>query len=343
MSAKDYRELAREVINKEKWWDLLSRFIDVLRINIFVVDNQGLIVLPPEEGRYGGRLLTDRSLKFDLVDDSIHIEAQFERNGYFLEAYNRFDLHSFAIPINMDDRIIAYMVVGPVILNKRLPGPDYEAMAEEFGCDKGDLLSELGGIRVLSNVMINSILDLLSEIVRDNIELSLRKRELSEIKSDMGGGASKEFTEKANEIYSTVYFDELLVTLLDVALKITRAECGSIMVKDALRNELTVKVSRGLDAEKARNATIKLGEGIAGIAAQTNESFIIRGIEGDNRIKAFLKRPEIKEALVMPLSERENVFGVLSLHTKSDGGKIDANLENLQYLSKLMSSVFLPE
>lgn len=342
MSSKDYRQLAREVINKEKWWDLLSRFIDVLRINLFVVDNQGLIILPPEEGRYGGRLLTDHSLKFDLVDDSVHVDAQFERNGDFLEAYNRFDLHSFAIPINTDGQIIAYMVVGPVVLNKRLSGSDYEAMAVKFGCDKGDLLNELGGIRVVSNIMINSILDLLSEIVRDNIELSLRKKELSEIKSDMGGGI-KEFTEKANEIYSTVYFDELLVTLLDVALKMTKAECGSIMVKDVRQNELTIKASRGLDSEKVQNARIKLGEGIAGIAAQVNESFIIHGTEGDNRIKPFLKRPEIKEALVMPLSKHEDVFGVLSLHTERDGGKIDANLENLQYLSKLMSVAFLLE
>ena len=49
----------REVIDKEKWWDMLSHFIDVLRINIFVVDGQGQIILPPEKGRYGGRLLTD--------------------------------------------------------------------------------------------------------------------------------------------------------------------------------------------------------------------------------------------------------------------------------------------
>ena len=72
MNSKEFRQIAREMINKEKWWEMLSHFIDVLRINIFVVDNHGLVILPPEKRRYGGRLLTDKALKFDLMDDSIN-------------------------------------------------------------------------------------------------------------------------------------------------------------------------------------------------------------------------------------------------------------------------------
>jgi putative methionine-R-sulfoxide reductase with GAF domain len=340
MNPNELRQLARDVINKEKWWDMLSRFIDVLHINIFVVDSQGLIILPPEEGRYGGRLLTDRSLKFDLVDDAVDMDKQFERQGVFLEAGNRYGLSSFAIPVKIGgDQTIAYMIVGPVVLNKRLLSSDYEEMAKEHGCDKAALLNELGGIRVVSNLMINSILDLLSEIVRDNVELSLKKKELQRIKTD-SEVLSEEFTEGAQEIYSAVYLDELLATLLDVALKMTNAECGSIMVKDARQEELTIKVSRGLDLKNVRDARVKLGEGIAGIAAQENTSFLIHGTEGDNRIKHFLKRPDIKEALVMPLKDKDRVFGVLNLHTKREGGKIEGNLSNLEYLSELLSLAF---
>lgn len=338
MSSKDFRQLAREVINKEKWWDMLSRFIDVLRINIFVVSSQGLVILPPEEGRYGGRLLTDKALKFDLINDSIDIEKQFEPHGVFFESCNRYNLSCFAIPIRVEGgQVVAYMIVGPVILNKRLSGSDYEEMAEERGCNKGELLSELGGIRVASNVMINSILDLLSEIVRDNVELSLKKRELNQVKADSEGGDA-EYAETAKEIYSTVYLDGLLATLLDVALKMTNAECGSIMVQDVKQNELTIKVSRGLDARAIQKSKVKLGEGVAGIAAQDNTSFIIRGTEGDNRIKKYLKRPDIKEALVMPLSNSERVFGVLNLHTKKEGGEINKSFNNLKYLSELLTS-----
>jgi len=338
MSSKEFRHLAREVINKEKWWDMLSRFIEVLRINIFVVDNRGLVILPPEEGRYGGRLLTDKALKFDLLSDSIDVEKQFEPHGMFFESCNYYNLSCFAIPIKVEGgQTVAYMVIGPIILNKRLSGSEYEAMAEEHRCDKGELLSELGGIRVASNVMISSILDLLSEIVRDNIELSLKKKELNRIKTD-SEGVNTEYTETAKEIYSTVYLDGLLATLLDVALKMTNAECGSIMVQDANQDELTIKVSRGLDTQATQNTKIKIGEGIAGIAAQDNTSFIICGTEGDNRIKKYLIRPDIKEALVMPLSNENKVFGVLNLHTKKEGGTIKKSFNNIKYLSELLSS-----
>jgi len=338
MNSKEFRQLAREVINKEKWWDMLSRFIEVLRINIFVVDSRGLVILPPEERRYGGRLLTDKKLKFDLLSDSIDIDKQFEPHGMFFEACNHYNLSSFAIPIKIEGgQTVAYMVIGPVILNKRLSGSDYEAMAEEQRCDKGELLSELGGIRVTSNVMISSILDLLSEIVRDNIELSLKKKELNRIKN-VSEGVNTEFTETAKEIYSTVYLDGLLATLLDVALKMTDAECGSIMVQDENQDELTIKVSRGLSTQATQNTKVKFGEGVAGIAARDNTSFIIRGTEGDNRIKKYLKRPDIKEALVMPLSNEKKVFGVLNLHTKKEGGKIKASFNNIKYLSELLSS-----
>ncbi|MCK5014294.1 MAG: PocR ligand-binding domain-containing protein [Candidatus Omnitrophica bacterium] len=338
MKPEELKKLAREVIDKEKWWDMLSHFIDVLRVNIFVIDAEGRTILPPERGRYGGRLLTDQSLKFDLADDSINVDKQFDQYGAFFESYNRYGLNSFAIPIKIeDDQIIAYMVMGPVILNKRLSASEYEEIAEGYGCDKRELFNELGGIRVVSNIMVNSILDLLSEIIRDNVELSLRKRELNKMKSDMGV-LSEEFSETAQEIYSAVYLDGLLATLLDVALKMTNAECGSIMVKDPDEEELTIKASRGLDPQKVHGVKVKMGEGVAGVAAQENAAFVIHGTEGDNRIKQFLKRPEIKEALVMPLQDKDRVFGVLSLHTKREEGKIEGNLNNLQYLSKLLSS-----
>jgi len=337
MSSKEFKRLAREVINKEKWWDMLSRFIDVLRINIFVVDHEGLVVLPPEERRYGGRLLTDRALKFDLIDDAVNIAEQFEPQGAFFESRNRYGLTNFAIPITLNGgAAIAYMIVGPLILNRRLTGSEYEKMADEAGCDLNELLNELGGIRVVSNIMVNSILALLSEIVRDGIELSLKEKELDQIKSGTEG-YSKEVTKTAQEIYSTVYFDELLITLLDLALKMTNAECGSIMVKDA-KDELTIKASRGIDLSRVQNVRIRPGDGVAGIAAAEDLSFMIHGTEGDARIKPYLSRPDIKEAFVMPLKDKDKVFGVLSLHTKQGGGCIKGNVDNLQYLSKLMSS-----
>lgn len=342
MSHPDHvRELALKIINKEKWWDILSRFIDVLRINIFIVDNQGSILLPPEEGKYGGRLLTDRTLGLDLISEPPSFFQKFQRHGLYLEYASRLKLHQFAIPININGDTIGYMIVGPVILSKRLENAEYERIAREKGISDHDLISEINALRVVSNVMMNSILDLLYEIVKNNVALSGIKKEIYKPQQEQSSDLSREVKEAAKNLYSTVCLDELLVTLLDVALKMTRTECGSIMVADEEKEgDMMIRVSRGVNLDKMQNVRVKIGEGICGTAARERVPYyLIHGQEGSNRIKHLLKRPEIKHSLVMPLVSKKGVFGVLNLHTKEDDCAIENNIENLQYLSRLLASV----
>jgi hypothetical protein len=339
MDPKQLREIVQRVINKEKWWDTLSRFIDVLHINIFIVDTEGRVILPPEEGKYGGGFLTKPSLGFDFLNNTSNLIQKFRQNGIYLEYTSPLGLYMFAIPVMVEqNKTIAYMIVGPVILNRKLDQNQYTELTQKSGIDLNEFLNELSGIRVVSNIMLNSILDLLSEIIKDNIELSLKDKFIKNL--DKKYSLPNELNKVAQEIYSTVRLDELLVTLLDVALKMTETESGSIMVIDEKNKNLTIKVSRGISEAKVNDAKIKLGEGIAGIAAKENESFLIEGQKGDNRIKHLLKRPEIKHALVMPLIAKDHVIGVLNLSTSKEESKIEDNFDNLQYLAKLLSSVF---
>ena len=340
MTPDQLRQQALKIINKDKWWDILSRFIEVLRINIFIVDTQGLVILPPEEGRYGGKLLTDPNLGFDLLHQPSQIMKQFTSQDLYLESLNRFNLYSFAIPIQIDkNTVLGYMVVGPVILNKKLDTNEYDELAKKFNVKTQNLLDEIDQIRVLSNIMMRSILDLLAEIIKDNVELSIKsKNEQIREKGNLQN-VSKEIERVTEEIYSTVRLDELLVTFLDVALKMTNTECGSIMLLDEKNKKFTIKVSRGIDKNQVLNSIVKLGEGIAGIAAKENSPYFIKGQMSNNRIAPLLKRPEIKESLVMPINNNNNtVIGVLSLHTKQLDSKIENNVENLKYLSKLLTS-----
>ncbi len=324
--------------NKDKWWDMLSRFIDVLRINLYIVDEKSQIILPPEESKYGGRFLAKEELGFDLIPNlSLSIEKFFPQ-GKYLEARNRFDLFSYAIPIELNDKhTVAYVIVGPVILNRKSDVEQYKILAEKYNVDSTQLIDGINEIRIVSNVMMNSILDLLSVIVRDSVDLTLKDKELDQLKVGQNE-ITQEFKDFAHDLYSEVQLDEMLITLLDIALKITQTECGSIMVLDADGDHLSVKASRGLNSGNIDNVHLKLGEGIAGLAALENTPFLIRGDQADNRIKPFLKRSEIKHSLVMPLVSKDHVFGILNLHTKENNDKIDENLENLKYLSKLLSS-----
>ncbi len=341
MEQKELRQLALKILNKEKWWDILSRFIEVLRINIFIVDCKGLTLLPPEEGKYGRRLLTERTLGFVPSQDTSEFLKKFESHGQYLEYSNRLQLHQFAIPIHINGgNIIGYLIVGPVILNKRLENAEYAAVAKELNIHFDDLINEINGLRVVSNVMMSSILDLLHEIVKNNIELNGIKRAIYSAETEKEEDLPQEIREAARDLYSTVCLDEILVTLLDIALKMTNTQYGSIMVADKEKGgDLIVKVSRGLHVDNIQNTRVKIGEGIAGWAAQEKSPMIIHGQEGGARIKPLLKRPEVKHSLVMPLLVKNRVFGVLNVHTRENQCNIENNLENLQYLSRLLSSV----
>lgn len=328
--------LSQDIINKERWRDILQRFVEVLRINIFVVDGQGKVLLAPLVERYGGKLLTKQSLGLDFFRQEEGFIKQFVTQGKFLEAVHTYDLRSFAIPMVFDKNNLAYMVVGPVILNKRLEAPQYEDMAKKRKAKKEELLEELNGIRVVSYVMMDSILDLLSEIVKDTIELSIEKKKLAQCWSNQES-LPKGMSEAAEEIFSTVRMDEILGTLLDIALNMTKTECGSIMFIDEGKGQLHIKASRGLEKDKIQNTRVKLGEGIAGLAARERRVFYIKKDKIDSRIKPLLKRPEIKESLIMPLIAKERVFGVLNLHTKKEECRLEDNLDNLQHLSRLIS------
>ena len=232
---------------------------------------------------------------------------------------------------------MAHVIVGPVILNKRLESEEYVAVASRIGLKNDQLLDVVNEVRIVSFVAIKAILDLLSEVIKDVIELNLEKKRLHETRFNREI-LPKEISDAAQEMYADIHLDELLVTILDVALSLTKAECGSIMILDEKSGELAIKVSRGLGEGEARSARLRLGEGISGLSAQENISFIISKDRVDSRIQHLLKRPEIKEAVVMPLSAKNRVFGVLNLHTKNEETKIETGLENLQHISKLIST-----
>ncbi|MFA5260181.1 MAG: GAF domain-containing protein [Candidatus Omnitrophota bacterium] len=342
MKDKEYLpHLLDQLVNKDKWTDFLRRFIDVLRINIFVIDYNGKLLIPPYRdslGRgYGVEFLTT-SFSFDFSGQEYNMLEEFIQHGQYLEAKDPFDFHVFAIPVRADaEKTLAYLIVGPVILNKRWDNEDYANMANRLHIEFDDLIDRIQEIKVVSFVSMKAILDLLAKVVKDIVDLNVEMKCLHRKKYNKEV-FSKEIAETAKDLYATIHLDELLITILDVALNLTQAEGGSIMLLDERAGELVVKVSRGMPEEVSQVARNKIGEGIAGIAARDNTSFVISGREGDQRIKHLLKRPSIKQSMVVPLSSQNRVFGVLNLHTEKTGGQISANVGNLEHLSKLIST-----
>lgn len=330
-----------DIINKEKWSDFLRRFIDVLKINMFIVDPQGRVLIPPFQergrGRFGSRFLHE-SFRFDLSAGTVSLLTRFEKSGSYLEARDALDFHVFAVPVKAeDDQAVAYLIIGPVILNKAREKTHYLNLAGQLDLKSDDLMDVIHEIRVVSFVTIKAILDLLMEVAKDMLQLSIERQRLHQTRFNKEL-LPKSIAEAAQDMYAEIHLDELLVTILDVAINLVQAESGSIMILDEVNGEMSIKVSRGLNQLIADKVRVKMGEGIAGIAAQENSLFVISGTQGDNRIQHLLKRPEIKQSVVIPLTIQDKVLGVLSLHSKVETPKMAARIDSLKQLSRLVST-----
>ena len=301
------------------------------------------MIVPPDfdernsRARYGAQLFQS-AFGFDFTDAESDVLSKFKQHGPYLEACGAMDLYAFAVPIKaLEDKTIAYLIAGPLILNKRLESQNYARQAEELALDEDELTDVIHEIRVVSFVTIKSILDLLAQIAKDIVDLNIEKRNIHARRFNKEI-YPQSVASVAQDMYSTIHLDELLITALDVALNCTGAECGSIMLLDKEKNEFTIKVSKGLDQQKVLAARTRMGEGVSGLAAQENRPLVIKGTEGDSRLKPFLKRPEIKQSAVIPLSIQNRVLGILNVHTKKDAVSIDVGERNIQHLSRLIST-----
>ncbi len=333
-----------ELIDRPRWGEVLRRFGNVLKMNIFMVDPDGLLIIPPASGGQRvcyGEVFLKKSFRFDFSKKWGDIREVFEPFGDYLECSDPFDLHVYAIPLRVEDhKPFAYVIVGPVILHKRWELREYLDVAKKL--KNGDFVFEdaIQEVRVVSHVTIKAVLGLLAEVIKDVIHLNLEKRRLHEKRFNKEV-LPREVVEAAQDMFTDIHLDELLVTVLDLALNLAQAECGSIMMLDREHKRFVVRVSRGINSERAQKVKVRFGEGIAGIAAEENRSFVLSGQEGDERLRPLLKRPEIKQSAVIPLAAKSKVFGILNLHTEMDRSSIKENFRNIKNLSGLISTAIL--
>ncbi|MBW2372292.1 MAG: GAF domain-containing protein [Deltaproteobacteria bacterium] len=112
----------------------------------------------------------------------------------------------------------------------------------------------------------------------------------------------------------TVDTDELFTRMLDIALGVTGAEGGSLMLFDSEQRELRVRVAAGIEPELWAKIRVRPGEGIAGRAVAEGRALRIRGKADRETFRIVRERLDVESALCVPLIHDQRVLGVLNLH-----------------------------
>src|SRR5581483_4321719 len=104
----------------------------------------------------------------------------------------------------------------------------------------------------------------------------------------------------------------LLHLITDRAALLMDAQACSLMLVNEETGTLRVEASHGLP-EDALEHEQKIGEGIAGRVAQTDQPMLILSASNDPRLTGVTLRPEIGSSMLVPMKNQEGrVLGVLS-------------------------------
>ena len=131
---------------------------------------------------------------------------------------------------------------------------------------------------------------------------------------------------------STIDLTETLSQILSLAIDVTGAKIGSVMILNPEKDELYIGAACGLSEEIVMNTRLKVGDSISGHVAQTGEPLVVKDIEKDPKFSRINRQHyESKSLISVPLKYKGSVFGVINLNNKTTGTAF--NDDDLKLLS----------
>ncbi|HNQ50229.1 MAG TPA: GAF domain-containing protein [Candidatus Omnitrophota bacterium] len=134
----------------------------------------------------------------------------------------------------------------------------------------------------------------------------------------------------ANLIASGMYVDELLRLIVQVTAEVMHSKISSLMMLDEEKKELVIRATQSVSEAYNKKPNIKLGQGIAGIAALDNKPVVVLDLQKDNRyLNQDIASDEGLVSLAsVPLAVKGRVIGVLNCYTskKHEFSKTELNI-----------------
>lgn len=137
-------------------------------------------------------------------------------------------------------------------------------------------------------------------------------------------------------IVSNLDPDQALQGIIDAAVDLTGANCGSLALLNPTSGKLEILAHRGL-TPKARSVRLEVGRGITGWVAATGEPLRINDVRKDHRYVAI--RSKVRSELACPLEIEGQLRGVINVDSDSINSFTEVHQSILQELSSLASKV----
>jgi GAF domain-containing protein len=139
----------------------------------------------------------------------------------------------------------------------------------------------------------------------------------------------------ANLIASGMYLDELLRLIVHVTAEIMNSKISSLMLIDEDKGELVVRATQSISEAYNKKPNLRVGEGIAGIAAKENNTIVVADLQKDQRYlnREIAKKEGLVSLASVPLAVKGKVIGVLNCYTSQKHAFSKTELDLLSALA----------
>ncbi len=117
------------------------------------------------------------------------------------------------------------------------------------------------------------------------------------------------------ELYRHLHVEQVLQSLVDVAIEILEADKSSLLVWDARRERLEIRAFRGFQPETIEQIFLTPGENLLGQAGLKGELVVIENADNDGRVAKHLVESEgIHSLVLVPIEIDGELFGIFNLN-----------------------------
>jgi putative nucleotidyltransferase with HDIG domain len=144
--------------------------------------------------------------------------------------------------------------------------------------------------------------------------------------------------ELGKAVNSSLDLDSVLNYFIDMTSRITDSDRSTLMLFKEETQELYVQAFRGFEDSKIKGLRFKLGEGVAGMVAQTRKTVKILNTHEDQRYKklAVSQASQPLALISAPLLNKDQLIGVINCE-RDLGKKGPYTQDNLDFLETLAS------
>lgn len=328
-----------DVINPEDWRSIQESLSEALEVTLRTLSSDGNIL---SETTRNPRISSDILSKISdgsscaryLIGKKIEEVKDVESE---VDIKCPFGLDIFIIPIRgIGNRIVAYVVLGPIILKGRKSISEYSRDAEQYGLRLEDLMDALIEINVFSYNKVRAIVSVIQSVFSRIAQAGYHKKRLGEIAPEVI---------ELDPAFSRYYEERILTALLDACTLALSADSGSVMILDKATDMLYIKAASKLDQDIVKRTRVRMGEGIAGMAAATAKSIILPKDEYKRQLSGKMKRSDIKSSMIVPFGKGNNsdVYGVLNINVARKGEEFsDRDISLIKELVHMAEIALIP-